>query len=1072
MPNRHVTILNQERVQKLLEGGDLRRLFVEELGWDNSRTNLDIVVSGESFHLTSIAQKRDLGVFEYQVTNGATFPNYAERASIETAVAKMVREHLLIFVSHDRARQVWQWAKREIGRPIQRREHAYNRGKRADLLIQKMGRLVFSLESEEAGLTVVDVAGRLKAGFDVKPITKRFYDGFQAEHTKFLNEIKGIRDVGTRRWYASIMLNRLMFVYFIQEKGFLDSDPQYLQSKLLESQGCGTDHYLTAYLFPLFFDCLAKPENQRGAASAKKIGKVPFLNGGLFTMHQIEVDNPNIAIADKAFSNLFAFFSSYRWHLDDRPISAGNEINPDVLGYIFERYVNQAQMGAYYTKEDITEYMATFAILPRLLGMIAEDERMAPCIDECWRLLRDDPERYIFPAMRYGVDLPLPTTIGHSNEAAPSDIALNTETWAEVTRRREHCERLRAKVAAGDMRSATDCFRENLNLRQLVQDAIERSSDQNFLESVYDAVTEITVLDPACGSGAFLFAAMNILEPLYEACLDKMGVMLEGDHLHGNKRLEKKFGAIVANSIEKHPNQRYFILKQLALRNLFGVDIMEEAVEICKLRLFLKLIAQVDRLEDIEPLPDIDFNVKAGNSLVGYSTLPKLERAASQRLDFGNDLQSLREEASRASQAFDAFREIQTDTDGNRGHHERQKEALRNRLGLLDGRLNHYLARQYGVDDTRESAVERWREVHRPFHWLADFFGIMSRRRFDVVIGNPPYVVFPSNKVEYDLLISDYVTLPCKNLYALMFERALELVATDGIVSFIVQLTITSSERVPSLQDLIINRGPLFYTSFPRRPQTVFEGVEMPVSIVTSIKGAHQGLHSTRVERFYAAEREHVMSTLSYLPHNAIVGGFRLAKMTYAIELSIFAKITAPRRNLEMLCARGTERILYYQEACRYWAKISLTEPYAAKNGIHEFPAHWRKFSLLSAVEHAFAFCLLNSSLFYWYYSVFSDCEHINDSLVKGFPIPKVVEANAFIKIAETLDKDLKANATRKTISTRHGDKIEYDELSAAKSKPLIDKIDGLLAVAYGLNEAELLFVQTYDSKYRVPDDN
>ena len=68
-------------------------------------------------------------------------------------------------------------------------------------------------------------------------------------------------------------------------------------------------------------------------------------------------------------------------------------------------------------------------------------------------------------------------------------------------------------------------------------------------------------------------------------------------------------------------NRRYFILKSIAVNNLYGVDIMEEAVEICKLRLFLKLVAQVERVEDVEPLPDIDFNVRLlGNTLVGYAT--------------------------------------------------------------------------------------------------------------------------------------------------------------------------------------------------------------------------------------------------------------------------------------------------------------------------------------------------------------------------------------------------------------------------------------------------------------------
>ena len=64
--------------------------------------------------------------------------------------------------------------------------------------------------------------------------------------------------------------------------------------------------------------------------------------------------------------------------------------------------------------------------------------------------------------------------------------------------------------------------------------------------------------------------------------------------------------------IDQHPSRRYFVLKSIIINNLYGVDIMEEAVEICKLRLFLKLVAQIDRVQDIEPLPDIDFKGDAG----------------------------------------------------------------------------------------------------------------------------------------------------------------------------------------------------------------------------------------------------------------------------------------------------------------------------------------------------------------------------------------------------------------------------------------------------------------------------
>ena len=112
---------------------------------------------------------------------------------------------------------------------------------------------------------------------------------------------------------------------------------------------------------------------ERLAATNALLGVVPYLDGGLFERHPIEeLHGEAICIPDAAFERLFDFFHGYHWHLDERPLREDDEINPDVLGYIFEKYVNQKQMGAYYTKEDITEYIAKNTVIPFLLDATAE----------------------------------------------------------------------------------------------------------------------------------------------------------------------------------------------------------------------------------------------------------------------------------------------------------------------------------------------------------------------------------------------------------------------------------------------------------------------------------------------------------------------------------------------------------------------------------------------------------------------------------------------------------------------------------------------------------------------------
>jgi hypothetical protein len=431
----------------------------------------------------NIAQVRDC-LRSYNFDCDGHFPDYATRRKVERQVAKFVREHLIIYIDKAGAVQTWQWVKRESGRPEACREHTYHHEQSGEALIQKLRSLVFTLEEEE-DLSIVDVTSRTRAAFDVERITKRFYDRFKSEHGAFLKFLKGIPGEELQRWYASVMLNRLMFIYFIQKKGFLDNDIDYLRNRLNQSKERGTDRYYKGFLCTLFFKGFAEKESERSEATNLLLGRVPYLNGGLFLLHQIEeLHGKEIQIADKAFERLFDFFEQYHWHLDERPLRADNEINPDVLGYIFEKYINQKQMGAYYTKEDITEYISKNTIIPYLFDAATKKCKIAFEGDQSvWRLLQQDPDRYIYDAVKKGTDLPLPSEIAEGvtdvsrrtewNKPSPVGYALPTEIWREMVARRQRYEEVWGKLVDGEIRSINDFITYNLNIRQFAQDVIE-----------------------------------------------------------------------------------------------------------------------------------------------------------------------------------------------------------------------------------------------------------------------------------------------------------------------------------------------------------------------------------------------------------------------------------------------------------------------------------------------------------------------------------------------------------------------------------------------------------------------
>jgi len=331
---------NADRAGQLLKQFNFAQLFIEELGWDRHGANLSALVSSSTIALRAVAEKRGMVVWLCEAPVGEQIPDRSTRKKIETQVAKTTLEHLIIFTDAKRAEQIWCWARREAGKPAAVSEHFWHASSGNRGFLQKLQAIAFSLD-EEGALTLHEVTARARAAFDVERVTKRFYDQFKAEHKAFLDFINGITDVADKDWYASLMLNRLMFIYFMQRKGFLNGERDYLRDRLTRCQReKGQDKFYSFYryfLLRLFHEGLGGRE--RNPELDKLLGRIPYLNGGLFEKHPIEERCPNIKIPDEAFTRIFAYFDRYQWHLDERPLRNDNEINPDVLGYIFEKYI-------------------------------------------------------------------------------------------------------------------------------------------------------------------------------------------------------------------------------------------------------------------------------------------------------------------------------------------------------------------------------------------------------------------------------------------------------------------------------------------------------------------------------------------------------------------------------------------------------------------------------------------------------------------------------------------------------------------------------------------------------------
>ena len=532
---------------------------------------------------------------------------------------------------------------------------------------------------------------------DRESITRRFFERFRDAVRDVSAALDPSESKETRDSEGLLILSRLLFLSFIQVKGWLNGERRFLFDRLF-------DRNSSKLLAPLFFGCLNTPVAKRDAA-ARKLGRIPYLNGGLFEPSAYEQRHALTLPGELLRSVVADVFERFDFSVDEGD-AAGTHVDPEMLGRVFESLMaddERTASGSFYTPREIVDALTARGI---------------------------------------------------------------TE-WVGNTR---------------DPKAA---------LRKL---------------------ETITVLDPACGSGAFLLSALHAIERLTRELAQRAEEEVPAD-----------------------------LRRRIVERSLFGVDLKPEAVRLCELRLWLAIVSTSDAsIENVAPLPNLDRNILQGNSLLSptdflgdgrgeiyrdwrysiiaqsdllarYRTASQDERPALARLVRDNDRHLASELLARAIDADE--REMQRlatpdpDLFGRRTH---DAGSRRTPHGERCRELQERIA-------SARRTLERVEEGELGFFSFdVHFAHVMAGGGFAVVAGNPPWVRNSRIDPHAKRMFADRYALFRRggdaafhqpDLSLAFFERAMSLAARDGVVAMLMPAKIVNAGYAAPLRRHVWERA-------------------------------------------------------------------------------------------------------------------------------------------------------------------------------------------------------------------------------------------------------------------------
>jgi len=515
---------------------------------------------------------------------------------------------------------------------------------------------------------------------------------------------------------------------------------------------------------------------------------------------------------------------------------------------------------------------------------------------------------------------------------------------------------------------------------------------------------------------------------------------------------------------------------------IYGVDLNPLAVELAKLCLWITTAFKE------KPLSFLNHHLKQGNALVGVR-ISDLEEYLTKARGLKHDL-FMQSYINSIKQAAESYKKKLSKLTEAREDIEKKKEIL----SELDEELapykylcnlfTHYLLGKMNESDFL-SQVESWSESKKSqkvlaslnskdfFHWDLEFPDVFygDNSGFDCVIGNPPYVEYSKVKTQYQLIECE--TKGCNNLYAFVVERSLNLIKQRGRFSMIVPIWGNSNPEYLALREIILkNSRDIWLSHFAVRPSKIFHNVDMNLTIMTILKELNNQeakvLRTTNYIRWYNNERKNLFDMIKYVEidvKNIIndLDYMLFPKIGSPLEVSILKKLLTIKNRINKYLAKDQdEKIdIFVHSGGRYWRK-AFDEYYIREINL-KLNSNWKKISLKKKYAYSIA-CLFNSSFFYWFWIVFSDCYNVRRNFLDLVPINfNDKRLRNFDELYWELVNDYKRNVVINE-NYKYENKYIFD---VSKSKPIIDQIDVEFAKHYGFEQEEIDFIINYDIRFR-----